>query len=104
MLLTLILKRFVGAVLSRDWEEEWEGKKSANFNTDNTAAEKLQFFLLITDVFLLGNSPCDSVLFAMFHPHFPSTKRAAVNLLEQHITAHTGWGGWTRAAYEEIKL
>lgn len=59
---------------------------------------------MITDVFLLGNSPCVSVLFAMFHPHFPSTKRAAVNLLEQHITAHTGWGGWTRAAYEEIKL
>lgn len=44
VLLTLILKRFVGAVLSRDWEEEREGKKCANFNTDNIAAEKLQFF------------------------------------------------------------
>lgn len=53
-------------------------------------------YLVIHPVFLFS--------LPWLHPHFPSAKKAAVNLLEQHITAHTGWGDWTRAAYEEIKL
>lgn len=56
---------------------------------------KIEMFWLITDMFLLGNMPCASVLSAMvagalLHLLFPSAKGAAGNLSEEHSTHGLG--------------